>query len=108
MTDPITSLPQEIVPQTEKPAVAPPPVPVQVERVVFLAARLRELLATEANLRTLVAELQSENALFRAKQSQSEIDGLEAEFDVGEGTVLQKRPDGSVWRIPPELLQKQG
>lgn len=98
-------LPQEVVTQVE-PEAPGPAVPVQVDRATFLAARLREALATEANLRDAIANLQKENARLRAIQAQGEIDGLDAEFNVGQGTVLQKRPDGTYWRIPQEMLQQ--
>ena len=73
---------------------------------VFLAARLRETLAESANLRDLVADLQKENARLRANEAQAEINGLDSEFNVGQGTVLQKRPDGTYWRIPPEMIKR--
>ena len=104
-----TELPQEIVPQTEAtPEPTAPVVPeaVQVDRAVFLAARLREVIASEANLRDEVANLLKENAQFRAIQAQREIDVLDSEFDVGKGTILQKRPDGTYWRIPEAAIQR--
>jgi len=91
------------VPATEAPT---PVVPVQVDRATFLAARLREMLAESANLRDLVADLQKENARFRANEAQSEINSLDQEFNVGQGTILQRRPDGTFWRIPPELVKR--
>jgi hypothetical protein len=105
---PADAPPQEVVPQVEAPTpeATAPAVPVQVGKEVFLAARLRETLAESANLRDLVADLQKENARLRANEAQTEINGLDAEFNVGQGTILQKRPDGTYWRIPKELVQQ--
>lgn len=82
------------------PAETQEPQPEQVGPEVFLAARLRETLAEAANLRQLVAELQVENARYKAQLAQKEIDSLDKDFGVGQGTVLQKKPDGTVWRLP--------
>lgn len=114
------SLPQEgqaQPPETPKApdAAAGPAVPVQVDQATFMAARLRETLAELANLRDYNADLLSElaalrkeNAAFKASAAQAEIDRLDQEYDVGKGTILQKRPDGTYWRIPREALQKVG
>jgi len=98
------TLPQEVIPQVEAPEA--PAVPVQVGKEVFLAARLRETLAESANLRDQVANLLKENAGLRANEAQTEINGLDKEFDVGQGTILQKRADGTYWRIPPEMVKR--
>lgn len=75
--------------------------PVQVDRSVFMAARLREALAEVVSLRALVANLQKENFDLKAQQTQSQVDALDKEFDVGPGSVLQQRTDGTCWRLPP-------
>ena len=75
-----------------------PNTPVQVDASVFLAARLREVTAEAANLRMLVADLQSELARMKANEAQIEIDRLDQVYKVGNGTVLQKRDDGTFWR----------
>jgi hypothetical protein len=81
---------------------------VQVDASVFLAARLRETMAEAANLRTLVAELQTELARTRAQLDQVEINSLDSTYNVGKGSILQRRPDGTYWRIPKSALQQQG
>lgn len=109
-------------PPADKPPVDEPPaevqapgtaVPVQVDHATFLAARLRETLAELANLRDQNADLLSEvgalrkeNAKYKANLAQAEIDRLDEEFDVGQGTILQKRKDGTYWRLPREALQQ--
>jgi hypothetical protein len=64
------------------------------------------MVAEAANLRTLVAELQTELARVRAQLDQNEIDALDSAYNVGKGSVLQKRPDGTYWRIPKSALQQ--
>ena len=110
------TLPTESTPPaipSEAPLPAAPAGPVQVDKATFLAARLREVIAEAANLRTANADLLSEvgalrkeNANYKANIDQAEIDGLDAEYDVGKGTILQKRKDGTYWRIPREALQQ--
>ena len=99
---------QPVVPtDTPTASEAPAPdVPIQVDKSVFLAARLREMIAEAANLRSLVAELQKENATLRAQVAQAEIDKLDQEYDVGNGTILQARQDGTYWRVPRSALQR--
>lgn len=93
------------VPETSEIEWPNPPQPIEVDQAVFLAARLRETLAEAANLRHTVAELQAENARLRANAAQTEINQLEADYNVGSGTVLQKRPDGTYWRLPVQSRQ---
>lgn len=97
--------------KADTPAVDPKE-PVQVEQEVFLAARLRETLAELANLRdhnadllTELGILRKENAKFKASVAQIEINKLDADFNVGQGTVLQRRPDGTYWRVPTATIQ---
>jgi hypothetical protein len=85
--------------------VVDPNAPTQVDASVFLAARLREVTAEAANLRTLVADLQAELARMKASAAQAEIDRLDQVYNVGSGTILQKREDGTYWRIPREAIQ---
>lgn len=82
--------------------------PVQVDAAVFLAAQLREVLAEAANLRTLVAELQTVNAQLRAQTTQVRVAQLDEIYKVGSGTILQARPDGTYWRLPQSAVQQQG
>jgi hypothetical protein len=96
-------------PQASITNVSPPPLsegPVQVDASVFLAARLRETMAEAANLRTLVAELQTALAHTKAQLDQNEIDALDSAYNVGKGSILQKRPDGTYWRLPNSTLQQ--
>lgn len=92
--------------QVVQPPAPTEPSPVQVEESVFLAARLRETLAEAANLRQLVAELQLENSRLRAAQDQAEINNLDSTYDVGAGTRLLRRQDGTYWRLPKEEAKK--
>jgi len=84
----------------ENVASVTPEGPTQVDAAVFLAARLREAVTEAANLRTLVAELQTELARLRAQADQAEINRLDSTYNVGAGSILQARPDGTYWRIP--------
>ena len=104
----VPATPQPPAPhEGDAPLIEDPDAPVQVDRAVFLAARLRETLADAANLRNLVAELQKELATMRAGAAQAEIDRLDQDYDVGSGTVLHSRPDGTFWRIPKSVIQQQ-
>ncbi len=81
-------------------------VPVQVDASVFLAARLREVTAEAANLRSLVADLQVELARMKALAAQVEIDRLDQTYNVGSGSILQARSDGTYWRLPRSAVQQ--
>jgi len=76
--------------------------PTQVTEATFLAARLREALAEAANLRQAVADLQVENSKLRAVTVQVEIDKLEKTYQVGRGTTLVGKADGTYWRMPQQ------
>ena len=104
-----------VVPPVEAPVVVqttpPPSQPAapqaqQVEEKVFLAARLRESLAELANWRQTAAELQLENSQLKARLAQAEIQRLDATYDVGKGTMLVGKEDGTFWRLPKQ--QQQG
>ena len=94
------STPQESAAAPTSALPAAPEGPVQVDAAVFLAARLRESVTEAANLRTLVAELQTELARLRAQADQVEISKLDSTYNVGAGSILQARTDGTYWRIP--------
>ena len=96
------TVPQPAIPEPE----AAPEGPLQVDAAVFLAARLRESISEGANLRQLVADLQTELARLKAKLDQTEIERLDAAYNVGSGTILQARPDGTYWRIPKSALRQ--
>jgi hypothetical protein len=64
-------------------------------------------LAEAANLRALVADLQKVNSDMRAQMAQAEINRLDAEYNVGDGTILQAKPDGTFWRLPKSAIQQQ-
>lgn len=104
-------LPQEgATPPAPAAAAAPapqmPPGATQVHEATFLAARLREALAESANLRQMVADLQAENARMRAAQAQAEIEQLDKAHNVGKGTMLVKKADGTYWRLPNQQAQQ--
>jgi len=110
---PAAQLPFEGQAQPGTPEIPGSAVPTQVDRATFLAARLRELLAEAANLRdhnadllSEVGSLRKENSNYKAGLAQAEINGLDEEYDVGKGTILQKRQDGTYWRIPREALKQ--
>jgi len=107
---PFNQPPVPPAPAPEAPAPVPEAAaaeaPEQVGPEVFLAARLRETMAEAANLRTLVAELQTDLARLRAQMDQSEINALDSTYNVGKGSILQRRPDGTYWRIPKSALQQ--
>ena len=88
------------VPAETGPVVEPEPQPVQVPDAVFLAARLRQSLLENAELKKLVAELQGELVTLRAKLTQEEVAKLDRDYQIGAGTVLQARTDGTYWRLP--------
>ncbi|MGD9725423.1 MAG: hypothetical protein AB7L09_03455 [Nitrospira sp.] len=92
---------------TPSPAPWQQPQPVQVTEATFLAARLRESLAEAANLRQLVAELQLENSRLRAKAVQDEIDRLDKDHKIGQGSLLVSKADGTYWRMPQPQSQPQ-
>ena len=80
--------------------------PVQVDKATFLAARLREALSEVARLREILGELQVENGRLRAETLKVEIGKIDEEFDVGQGTILQARSDGTYWRVPRSAVQQ--
>jgi hypothetical protein len=43
----------------------------------------------------------------RAQMAQAEINRLDAEYNVGDGTILQAKPDGTFWRLPKSAIQQQ-
>lgn len=73
--------------------------PIQVDRSVFLAAQLRESLREVGILQARVATLQAENAELRKLIIQSELVKLDQEFQLDDGMVLQRREDGTYWRM---------
>lgn len=94
-------------PQGEQPPMPwQQPQPTQVTEATFMAARLRESLAEAANLRQMVADLQVENAGLRAKQAQAEIAQLDKAYQVGQGTMLVGKADGTFWRLPKQPQQQ--